>query len=167
MIYTDPTPSDAPISATGARLLAEIEAALPRLLAIDDSTAGQSNDAGKWSPKEVLGHLIDSAANNHQRFIRAQSGASVVDPGYAQVHWVQSQQYGRRSWRDIVDFWAAYNRHLAHVLTHYPESRRSIGCQVGDGEPVPLEFVARDYVGHLRHHLGQVLGVPDAGQQIP
>jgi hypothetical protein len=101
--------------------------------------------------------LIDSAANNHQRFVRAEEGQTLRLPGYAQDSWVASQAYEERPWSDLVDFWSGYNLHLAHVLERLPESRRDVPCEIGGGPPVSLSFVALDYIGHLQHHLRQIL----------
>jgi hypothetical protein len=111
--------------------------------------------------EQVLGHLIDSAANNHQRFVRAQEGRALAFPGYAQDDWVRSQHYEERPWEDLTSFWYAYNRHLAHVIARIPDDRRSVSCSVGSNAPVTLGFLVHDYLVHLRHHLGQLQALPD------
>ncbi len=103
----------------------------------------------------MIGHLIDSAANNHQRFVRAQQGPLVFPP-YAQDHWVGCQRYQDRPWDEITGLWYAYNRHLAHVIRQIPEDRQLVPCTVEENTPVTLGFLADDYVRHLRHHLSQV-----------
>jgi len=117
--------------------------------------------ADKWSPKQVIGHLVDSAANNHQRFVRAQQGAELVFPGYEQDHWVTCQRYNDRSWDELTTLWRTYNRHVAHVVAQIPEDRRLIQCTVGSNDPVTLGFLVHDYVVHLRHHLAQLGAVHD------
>ena len=133
-----------------------IDAALPRLRAVSDSAAAQPIAPGKWSSKQVIGHLIDSAGNNNQRFVRAQQGPELVSPGYTQSHWVESQRYQDRSWQELTTFWHAYNHHLAHVIEHIPEGQRGVRCAIGASAPVTLGFLVHDYIVHLRHHLGQV-----------
>jgi hypothetical protein len=145
-------------SSVASDLLRAVDAALPKLRAISERGAAKPRLVGlqeKWSPKQVIGHLIDSAANNHQRFVRAQQGP-LTFPRYAQNHWVDCQRYQDRPWADLVAFWEAYNRHLAHVLGHIPDDRLGVACTVESNEPVTLGFLAADYVVHLRHHLAQV-----------
>lgn len=113
---------------------------------------------GKWSKKEILGHLIDSAANNHQRFVRTQAEPQFAFPGYAQDFWVSTQQYQQESWKSLIDLWRGYNTHLLHVMEQVPEEKRRHRCSIGGAEPVTLEFLMKDYVRHLEHHLRQILG---------
>jgi hypothetical protein len=132
-----------------------IDAAAPKLRAISDVAATTPLAPGKWSRKEIVGHLIDSASNNHQRFVRAQEGASLSFPPYEQNHWSASQHCNERPWSALVDLWHAYNAHLAHVIAHIPDAKLAVPCVIESATPVTLEFLVTDYVVHLRHHLGQ------------
>lgn len=110
----------------------------------------------KWSSKQVIGHLIDSAANNHQRFVRLQFGNNLFLPGYEQEGWVACQDYQHRSWADLVQLWRAYNLHLLYIAARIPEDKLGNMCSVGGGKPVMLGFLVEDYVSHLKHHLDQI-----------
>ena len=111
---------------------------------------------GGWSRKQLLGHLIDSASNNHQRFVRAAIDGEIVLPGYVQDEWVRVQAVQELSWELLLTLWASYNRLLAHVIGKLPEDKLSASCRIGDGAPVTLEFLVKDYLGHLKHHLEQI-----------
>jgi hypothetical protein len=111
---------------------------------------------GKWSRKEILGHLVDSAANNHQRFVRTLLADSLEFPGYIQAEWVRSQGYGEERWEQLVDLWAALNLHLAHLVDRIPAGKMSTPCRIGDRPPVTLEALIADYLRHLEHHLEQL-----------
>src|SRR5215470_16448601 len=103
MQYFDSSLTDQTFTVIASRLRAEIDSAQLHLRAMSDEQAGRPRPANKWSRKQILGHLIDSAANNHQRFVRAQAVAELRLPGYAQEHWVASQRYGECLWTDLID----------------------------------------------------------------
>ena len=116
-----------------------------------------------WSKKQILGHLIDSAANNHQRFVRASSDQAMDFPPYDQIAWARVQQCNEADWGNLVALWSAYNRHLCHLVERIPESAYANPCNIGQPEPVTLEFVVADYLRHLKHHLHDLLGDGDLG----
>ena len=136
--------------------LSIIDLAEPLLRDIGEHDSALALREGGWSRKEVLGHLIDSASNNHQRFVRASLEDSLELPGYEQDGFVRVQSPATASWDLLVSLWAAYNRYLAHVIAHLPASKLYTPCGIGSGDPVPLEFLANDYVRHLVHHLDQI-----------
>ena len=127
-----------------------------RLGTIGPATADSRPAPGKWSRKEVLGHLVDSALNNHQRFVRAQLANALEFPGYAQVDWVRCQDYASADWPALVELWRCVNRHLAHVVRRIPPEKLAVPCRIGDGVPVSLGDLVADYLRHLRHHLAQI-----------
>ena len=141
-----------------AKELAEIvNQAEPRLFAIAEETSNGSCADGKWTPKQILGHLIDSAANNHQRFVRLQLSVELVLPSYEQDGWVRANAYSSRPWAELVSLWAAYNRHLAHVIRHIDPEHLDHVWMTNSGSH-DLGYLIRDYPVHLKHHLAQILG---------
>jgi hypothetical protein len=140
------------------RLVRLVDAAEPQLRAVSDIESAKPILSGGWSRKQVIGHLIDSASNNHQRFIRAALQASLDFPGYDQDGNVRVQAVQEADWPLLVTLWAAYNRYLAHLIAHLPASKLGTPCRIDEEEAVTLDFLATDYVRHLVHHLSQ-LGV--------
>jgi hypothetical protein len=138
-----------------------IQAALPRLRALSEQDAQRDRGEGKWVVKQILGHLIDSAANNHQRFVRARGADPVVFPGYDQDAWVAAHAYTIRPWLELIDIWMAYNAQVAEVISSTPSERRQVQCRIGDAEPATLEWLMTDYVRHMRHHLEQIVPSED------
>jgi len=146
-----------------------ISTASGQLLQISAEKSQLPRAAGKWSPKEIIGHLIDSASNNHQRFVRAQFSDDLIFAGYEQEGWVRIQNYQGESWAELVQFWKLYNQHILHVMSLVPEeTRRKLRYKhnlhqiasdtLSESEPVTLEWFMRDYVDHMKKHLGQIFG---------
>ncbi len=146
-----------------------IETASVQLGEISEEQSGIPRSEGKWSPREIIGHLIDSAANNHQRFVRAQFTDELVFAGYEQENWVRVQNYQGEGWRELVQLWKLYNQHILHLVSLIPEEMRTrlrskhnlhqIASELlSENEPVTLDFFIRDYLDHMKKHLGQILG---------
>ena len=132
-----------------------VAAALPKLRAISEADASVKPAPEKWSKKEILGHLIDSAANNHQRFIRLQAAREVTLPGYEQDDWVRLNAYQQRPWADLISLWTAYNLHLAAVIQAMDDNALNHVWHHPNAD-YTLRFIAEDYVTHLEHHLRQI-----------
>jgi hypothetical protein len=138
-----------------------------RLREIPDVVASARPAPDKWCVKEIVGHLIDSAANNHRRFVQARWQDELVFPGYAQDDWVAVQDYRSALWPELVMLWQTYNHHLARVMAAVPADVRTrvhrrhnldqIAWQtVPADQPATLDYFMRDYVGHLEHHVAQI-----------
>ena len=136
-------------------LASVVSRALPVLSAISELTASRKPSPDKWSHKEILGHLVDSATNNHQRFVRLQLGPELSLPGYEQDGWVRVNRYQETPWTEIVALWAAYNRHLATVIASIDPNALGHVWHSPGGD-VTLAFLAADYVEHMNHHLHQI-----------
>ncbi len=129
---------------------------VPALEAIGEEGSLKTRGPGTWSRKQILGHLVDSALNNVQRFVRARQEGELSLPDYDQPGWVAASGYQSRPWSDIVALWTVLNVHLAHVIARIPASALETPCRIGGSEPMALELVVRDYMRHLRHHLQQI-----------
>ena len=140
----------------GEKLISVIDAAEPRLRQISEPESEKPVLSGGWSRKQVLGHLIDSASNNHQRFVRAALQSSLDFPGYQQDENIRLQAPQEADWLLLVSLWTAYNRYLAHIIARLPASKLETACRIGSGAPVTLKFIATDYLTHLLHHLTQI-----------
>jgi hypothetical protein len=143
-----------------------IRGATARLQEISADASSKKVD-GEWSSKQVLGHLIDSAANNHQRFVRGQFTDHLEFSGYDQEQWVDSQKYNDQSWTNLIELWRAYNLHLLHIVSAIPENVLTAQRNkhtldqiafktVARDTPATLEYLIRDYLDHLKHHLDQI-----------
>ncbi len=148
--------SEGTMKELSGRLLSVVDAAEPRLRQISEFESAKPLLSGGWSRKQVIGHLIDSASNNHQRFVRAALQTSLDFPGYDQEGNARVQAFQEADWPLLVSLWATYNRYLAHVIAHLPASKLETPCRIGSGQPVTLHFIATDYLTHLTHHLGQI-----------
>lgn len=162
-----PLDGDAP--AYAHRLVDAVHRATPALLALDDTTTTRRPAPGKWSPREIIGHLVDSASNNHQRFVRMRDRDDLVVEGYEQDAWVDAQRYQEAPWGELVLLWMTYNRHLARLMAATPaadrdRARHAHNLHLRAYRPVSVDRAAtlayfmNDYVDHLEHHLAQVLG---------
>ena len=162
-----PLPGDAPPYAR--RLVDAVRRTVSALLALDDDANARRPAPGKWSPREIIGHLVDSASNNHQRFVRMRQRDDLVVDGYEQDVWVASQRYQDAPWNELVLLWMTYNRHLARLMAATPAADRDrvrtthnlhlrAFRPVPSDLPVTLGYFMNDYVDHLEHHLSQILG---------
>jgi len=130
----------------------------PKLRTISEEAAATRPGAREgWSRKQELGHLIDSATNNRVRFIVAALNGKYTGPTYDGRGWVELGGYSDTPWTDLVELWTRLNEALASAIERIPEERLSAECNVNEGGPVSLEFLIRDYVLHMQHHLDHIL----------
>jgi hypothetical protein len=129
----------------------------PHLLEFSDSDAAHQSAPGVWTKKELLGHLIDSASNNHQRFVRMQLADNLRLFKYAQEDWVKIQHYQSTDWTALIELWRAYNLHLARIIAEVRPETLGHTCMLNDSEPMTLQFLMEDYLVHMEHHLKELL----------
>ncbi|QZK90087.1 DinB family protein [Flavobacterium sp. CHNK8] len=109
----------------------------------------------KWSKKEIIGHLIDSATNNHQRFVR---GQFEITPEiiYNQNKWNEFSFYQQINAEQIISFWTIYNKQLLEIIKRIPIDNLKREIKIGENI-FTLKFLIADYVDHLEHHLKQIV----------
>lgn len=143
-----------------AMLTEAVLGAEKKLMAFTEEEAAHRQSPGVWSKKELLGHLIDSASNNHQRFVRLQLADGLHLPKYEQEGWVRVQQYQTADWLTLIELWRTYNLHLARLISHAAPETLTHTARVGDGEPVTLKFLMDDYLAHMVQHFVRLLLAP-------
>jgi hypothetical protein len=134
------------------RLAAVLRMAMPWLVTISETEASVPEREGKWSAKQIIGHLTDSAVNNLGRIMRMQIEADPSLPGYRQMEWVNLQHYAEREWAQVLALWFALNEHVEWTIEHI-ERARLANRGVVEGEPLTLGFLIADYIAHIEHHL--------------
>lgn len=139
-----------------ARFRAAIESAGARLGAISEDSAGQPSRPGGWLRKQELGHLLDSAQNNHQRIALAAINGGYEGPAYAQNAWVDLHAYDGLSWEHLLRHWQERNWMLGRLITHLPEQSLSAPVQIGNDPTMTLEAWIDDYLRHLDHHVSTI-----------
>jgi hypothetical protein len=156
-----------------------IDRACAQLSSVDDEPARLRPKPDQWCIKELIGHLIDSAVNNHRRFVLAQLQDELVFPGYDQDEWVRVQKYQDAPWPQLVEAWAAANRRLIEVVRvadakelERPRAKHNLSELAYKDPPTDraptLAWFIEDYVDHLDHHLGQIRAlVPSRAHRRP
>lgn len=138
------------------KIVAEI---FPALQKVPESAAAARPAGGKWSAKEIIGHLIDSGINNNTRFIRSQQISLLEIPAYDQDFWVKGQAWQHNSWINLINLWSGFNQHLAITIRTIPAKELQHQCKIDQRAPVTLLFLVTDYVEHLKHHLIQLKNI--------
>lgn len=137
---------------------AGLDALRTALLRVPAELAETPWRVGGWTRKQIVGHLLDSAANNRQRFVRAAADGNYAGPKYAQEAWVAAHGYADQDWEALLRWWQVEHEILAAVVDRIPEERLGAECIVGDTAPVTLRFLIEDYLVHQRWHFAQLTG---------
>jgi hypothetical protein len=137
-----------------------------RLAGVPEGLTAVKLSPDSWSLREIVGHLIDSASNNHQRFVRLQSTAVLEFPAYAGEAWVALQKYNGLDWTTLKELWFSYNRLLLRLVENVDPAAMG-NLWRAEGKSVSLEWLVKDYYRHLAEHvahfqqrLGEVAGSP-------
>jgi len=135
---------------------ARLASAEADLRAITELEATEPYKPDAWTRKQVLGHLIDSAINNHVRFVMAALDGEYTGPAYHAQGWVSMHDYANILWSELLDLWKAHNALLARVVSQVPEDKLTAECRIGTDQPVTLRYVIEDYLHHLEEHITEI-----------
>lgn len=141
---------------TADALVTAVNVATEWLQDLPEDIVHEKPSPDRWSIAEVIGHMIDSACNNHQRFIRAQEGDQLTFPRYDQNSWVAKSCPDGVDWVELVGLWRSYNVFLANVIRQIPTSQLDTPCTITPLEPCTLGFLVSDYLDHLNHHVSKI-----------
>ena len=134
----------------------ELDSIYAALAALPPELADTPWRDGGWTRKQIVGHMLDSATNNRQRFVRASIHGSFTGPDYAQDGWVAAHGYASQPWTTLLHWWEVEHEILAALVDHIPEERLSVLYTVGENDPVTLRFLIEDYPRHQHWHLAQL-----------
>ena len=140
----------------GEQFKAELETIYEGIRGVSPALADVPWRPGGWTRKQIVGHLLDSAANNRQRFVRASTEGVYTGPTYAQDAWVAAHGYTEQPWVALLEWWRVEHAILGAVVAGIAEERLGGLCTVGDDAPVTLLFLIEDYVRHQKWHLKQL-----------
>jgi hypothetical protein len=141
----------------GARLANTVAGAMAWLQRVSDERAGVPEREGKWSAKQVIGHLTDSAVNNLGRVVRMQIAPGERMAGYRQEEWVLIQHYAERDWSRVLEVWATLNEQMAWTISHIEKDMLRQSGMI-EGDELTLGFLVEDYIAHMNHHLDGLRG---------
>ena len=145
------------MATAGKQFRSELEVIGEALRLVSPDEADRPWRDGGWTRKQIVGHLLDSAAHNRQRFVRAAIDGIYAGPKYAQDAWVAAHGYAELPWQTLLEWWIVEHAILASVVDRIPETQMNAPCTVGNDAPVTLQFLIEDYIAHQKWHLKQIL----------
>ena len=134
----------------------QLEELQRRLLALPARLADMPWRAGGWTRKQIVGHLLDSATNNRQRYVRASTDGVYAGPRYQQDAWVAAHGYAEQTWETLLEWWQVEHAILIAIVDRIPEERLETACVMADEASVTLRFLIEDYVVHQLWHMKQL-----------
>ena len=122
---------------------------------LDNEIASKRPGTDRWTLKEIVGHLIDSASNNHQRFVRLQIADELIFPGYGKDNskWLEIEKYNELNFSDIILLWKQYNVLIGNIIKGVDESKLENYWIKSDGDKTTLKYLMIDYVRHIKEHV--------------
>ncbi|NYF78223.1 DinB family protein [Granulicella arctica] len=140
----------------GIRLAELVAETMVWLEGVSGLRASVAPAEGKWSAKETMGHLVDSAVNNLQRIVRLEvaldSELEVRAQGYEQDGWVRAQRYADKEWSQVLELWRTLNEHIGWTMRQVSREHLARICAFPDTQ-VTMGFLMEDYIAHIEYHL--------------
>jgi hypothetical protein len=135
-----------------------VTSAVERWQRLPDKALTFRTSENAWSTKEIIGHLIDSASNNHQRFVRLQLVEQLIFPDYGQdnIHWVRVQNYQQHPWQELLGLWRYFNLQLARIMRSVDPTCLAHVWQFDAQTSISLFELMTDYLRHFEVHLNQI-----------
>ena len=129
-----------------------------KLIELPTDTITQKRNKQNRTIKQILGHLIDSAANNHQRMVRLQYNEKLEFPDYQQDNdlWIALQDYQNADWNVTIQFWKLYNLHMIQVIKSVDQTKLDHSWQSFEGNTVTLQQMLEGYLGHIELHFNEI-----------
>ena len=136
----------------------QVNASVEHWHRLPDKTLTFRPSENDWSTKEIIGHLIDSASNNHQRFVRLQLVKRLTFPDYGpdNIHWIRIQNYQQRNWEELLGLWRYFNIQLVHIIRRVDPDCLDHVWQLEGKAGVALFDLMKDYLRHLEDHRHQI-----------
>ncbi|MCM3038786.1 DinB family protein [Paenibacillus motobuensis] len=132
---------------------------VPKIInGIEDNEFFNKISSNKWSKQEILGHLCDSAVNNHSRFVRIiLTDEPISIEGYKQNEWVRIHDYQNNySKSDLLTLWIQLNKQILNIMRNASELDFNKQCILSDKSMVTLSWLVDDYINHMLHHIKQI-----------
>ncbi len=129
-----------------------------RLPALPEEIITQRRNHQNRTVKQLLGHLIDSASNNHQRMIRLQYNDNLIFPDYTQDNdrWIAIQDYQHADWINLIGLWKSFNLHLIHLIESVDKSKLNNYWTDFEGNKTTLVDMIKGYPWHLNLHMNDI-----------
>ena len=147
-----------------AEILAVITKEEQILIGLPEDIITQRFNKQNRSIKQLLGHLIDSASNNHQRMVRLQYNEQLVFPDYTQDNdrWIALQDYQHADWNNLLQLWKFFNLHIIQVIKAVDTTQLNNYWHDFEGNKVTLRQMIEGYIWHLNLHIGDIHELIDA-----
>lgn len=129
-----------------------VESFYNKLISVESDITGVKLAEDKWSLKEIVGHLIDSASNNHQRFVRLQISDLLDFPPYQGEVWVNNQKHNSMNWGMLISLWYNYNLLLLNIINEIDSSKLE-NVWIKEEAAIPLSELIIHYFRHLELHI--------------